>query len=180
MEVKNIANRTWAALKPDFFISHQEFKGFAVETVVDSGFQKSHLVAQLLESIFNVFHPTDNDTEDDLLQMLNGASQPTQISLQLVHQMQQIKMILEHMQTQFNNNTNNNEINNGGNENSTGGGNKIPFWRQLHFWNNGACNHQCSSCLSKAEGHKYTVTLDNHLNGSNCSFQHCESKDNIL
>ena len=75
--------------------------------------------------------------------------------------MQQMQTQMAQLQTKLNN-----DNKNGGNNNNTSVGNKnnnVPFWRQLYFWTQGACNHQGSHCCSKVEGHKDNSTFNTQL-----------------
>ena len=134
---KDTANKTWAEFKSHFRTAHQELKDFSDKTVVDSGFQSAHIVSQVVEGLANLLNPTEDDTENTSFQMANATSQYTQILPQLVQKMQQNQTLMDQMQTQLNNNNLN-----GGTDNSMGGastlvagmggGNKLPFWRQLY------------------------------------------------
>ena len=73
----------------------------------------------MVEGIAIVLHPTDDNSEDAIIQMVNETIQYTQMLPQLMHQIQQMQTIMAQMQTKLNN-TNKN----GGNDNNTSGGNK--------------------------------------------------------
>ena len=99
--------------------------------MVDAGFHSENIVAQVVEGLANVFYPEDDDNKDNIIQMDIATSHTTQMSPQLLHQMQQIKTLMAHIKTQLNN-TNKHD----GNDKNTRGGNKsnkVPFLRQLYY-----------------------------------------------
>ena len=83
----------------------------------------------MVEVLANIFKPSYDDTENNLLQMANANNQSTQMMPQLVHKIQQMQTLLVQMQNNLNNN--NNDSNNGGNYNSTVGDKNqgTPLWR---------------------------------------------------
>ena len=62
--------------------------------MVGSRFQSAHIVTQVVEVIYKVFQPTDDDTKYILFQMENTTIQTTQILPQLVQKMQKIQTIM--------------------------------------------------------------------------------------
>ena len=149
---KDTADKTLNAFKPNFLTSHQELKRIAEENVVGAIFQSKNIVAQVVEGISNVLHPTDEDNDYDIIQMVNSTIHSTQMLPQLMQKMQKMQTLMAKMQTQLNI-TNKNV----GDYNNTSGGNninKVPLWRKLYWWIRDACNNQGSCCRAKVEGHK--------------------------
>ena len=121
--------KIWTEFKPHFRIANQELKDVSDETVPDTSFQLEHIVEQVVEGLANIFKPSYDDTENNLLQMANANNQSTQMMPQLVHKIQQMQTLLVQMQNNLNNNNNNSS--NGGNYNSTVGDKNqgTPLWR---------------------------------------------------
>ena len=172
---KYTADENWAAFKPHFCIAHQELKYFAYEKVVDAGSQSAHFVAKVVQGIANFLQKTDDDSEETLLQISNETSQSTQILPQMVQKTKQMKTPMIQIQIQLNNNNNSGE-----NDNSNGGGKTVPFWRKFYCCTCVAYNHKCIHCCYTTEGHKDTVTLDQHLNRNDCNCHHFEREKKRL
>ena len=59
--LKDTAGKKWDALKPHFLTADLEFKDVDDKTVLGAGFQSANIVAQVVEGVSNVLHPTYND-----------------------------------------------------------------------------------------------------------------------
>ena len=71
--------------------------------MVDVGFQSENIVAQVVEVLANFLQATYDDNKDNIIQMANETSQSTNISPQLMHQRQQMQILMAQTQTQLNN-----------------------------------------------------------------------------
>ena len=56
----------------------------------DAVFQSENIVAQVVEGLANVLHPTDKDNGDNLSQMANATIYSTKMLPQILHQMKQM------------------------------------------------------------------------------------------
>ena len=62
--------------------------------MVGAGFQLVNTVAQVIELLTKVLHPTYDDNEDTLIQMVNAISQCKQMIPQLMQKMQQMPTLM--------------------------------------------------------------------------------------